>query len=135
MDLKELNLLRFSPRWFKLWSVICLHLLTSQQTSFLKAICHSKERLRDCKEHDLLRFSPRLFRPWSVICLQLLVNQQKLSLQKSLPSKFEIDGSQRVECFETFDDSIQTLEFAPRNKSINSYYKHYLHSKVEINTL
>jgi len=61
MDCNEVSLLRPSPRQFRPWSVISLHLWTSHQTLLTKLTYSAKSRWMDCKELSLLRLSARIF--------------------------------------------------------------------------
>ena len=73
IDLKEL--LRFSARFFRLWSAILGHLWTNQQIDPSKVIYNRKLRLTDCKELIFPRLSARLFTPLSVIFSQLFISK------------------------------------------------------------
>ena len=76
MDWRELSVLRRTWKFVRPWSVIFLHLFTSQQTHIPKAIYLVKSKLTDRKELSLLRLSPIVLRHWSLIPEHLLASQQ-----------------------------------------------------------
>ncbi len=65
MDFKELSVLRLSRRWLRPWSVICLQLLTSEQTHLKKVAYALNSKLMDCRTQRGLRPFPSEFIPSS----------------------------------------------------------------------